>query len=68
MARNDDALARDQRGCGFRAEDIYGSEFRGLIEVHHTRPLFMSGLQLASAVVARVPLTVMATQPQNLHT
>jgi predicted HNH restriction endonuclease len=29
-------------GCGFLSEDIYGMEFRGLIEIHHARPLFMT--------------------------
>jgi predicted HNH restriction endonuclease len=32
-------------GCGFRAEDVYGDEFRGLIEIHHARPLFVTGFR-----------------------
>jgi len=47
------------RGCGFRAEETYGDGFRGLIEIHHTRPLFMSGLQksdLLRALSFLVPL------------
>jgi predicted HNH restriction endonuclease len=29
-------------GCGFRAEEIYGADARGLIEIHHTKPLYLS--------------------------
>ncbi len=29
------------RGCGFIAENVYGPEARGLIEIHHLKPLFM---------------------------
>ena len=28
-------------GCGFRAEQIYGPSARGLIEIHHTKPLYL---------------------------
>jgi len=31
------------RACGFRAEDVYGPDSKGLIEIHHLRPLFLSG-------------------------
>jgi predicted HNH restriction endonuclease len=46
-------------GCGFRAEDVYGDEFRGLIEIHHTRPLFMTGfrkIDREAAIEQLVPL------------
>ncbi len=29
-------------GCSFRAEQIYGPSAKGLIEIHHTRPLYLS--------------------------
>lgn len=29
-------------GCGFRAEEVYGEKARGIIEMHHTEPLFLS--------------------------
>jgi predicted HNH restriction endonuclease len=47
------------KGCEFRAEETYGLDYRGLIEIHHTRPLFMSGLQKADiqrAISHLVPL------------
>jgi predicted HNH restriction endonuclease len=28
-------------GCGFRAEATYGTSTRGMIEIHHTRPLYL---------------------------
>jgi hypothetical protein len=49
------------RGCDFRAEDIYGADFQGLIELHHIRPLqldFGEGrkLALSKAILGVVPL------------
>jgi predicted HNH restriction endonuclease len=32
-------------GCGFRAEAIYGPTCLGLIEIHHTEPIFLSAGQ-----------------------
>jgi predicted HNH restriction endonuclease len=29
-------------GCGFRAEQVYGLSVRGLIEIHHTKPLYLA--------------------------
>lgn len=29
-------------GCGFRAEQVYGPSVRGLIEIHHTKPLYLA--------------------------
>jgi len=29
-------------GCDFRAEKIYGPDAKGLIEIHHTKPLYLS--------------------------
>jgi predicted HNH restriction endonuclease len=39
-------------GCGFRAEDKYGPTAIGLIEIHHLRPLFLTGKSRASIDVA----------------
>jgi hypothetical protein len=30
-------------GCGFRAEAAYGPDTLGMIEIHHTKPLFLRG-------------------------
>jgi predicted HNH restriction endonuclease len=30
-------------GCGFRAEAAYGPDAQGMIEIHHTKPLFLRG-------------------------
>lgn len=35
------------KGCGFRSEAIYGGDAKGLIEIHHTRPLSVQGGQAA---------------------
>jgi len=37
-------------GCGFRAEKIYGPNALGLIEIHHTEPLFLAGRKLRSSI------------------
>lgn len=29
-------------GCDFRAEKVYGPDAKGLIEIHHTKPLYLS--------------------------
>jgi predicted HNH restriction endonuclease len=47
--------------CGFRAEAVYGDEVKGLIEIHHTEPLFLSKgkiqrSSLISALQKVVPL------------
>ncbi len=46
-------------GCGFRAESVYGGAYKGMIEIHHKRPLFLNsgltrikGLQAALKEVA----------------
>jgi predicted HNH restriction endonuclease len=39
-------------GCGFRAERQYGPSTLGLIEIHHTRPLFLTGKLQETIVVA----------------
>lgn len=36
-------------GCGFRSEKAYGSDVVGLIEIHHTKPLFL-GRKLRSSI------------------
>jgi len=39
------------KGCGFIAEDFYGVEARGLIEIHHRKPLFLhEGSQLRTSL------------------
>jgi predicted HNH restriction endonuclease len=48
-------------GCGFRAEAVYGPNIRGMIEIHHTQPLFLrSGVgwraAIATALTEVVPL------------
>jgi hypothetical protein len=30
-------------GCGFRAESAYGPDAQGMIDIHHTKPLFLRG-------------------------
>jgi predicted HNH restriction endonuclease len=37
-------------GCGFRAEKIYGQDALGLIEIHHTEPLYLTGQKLRSTI------------------
>lgn len=47
------------QGCGFRAEDVYGGDLRGLIEIHHARPLFMTGFRRIdrdTAIEQMIPL------------
>ena len=40
-------------GCGFRAESLYGPDSRGMIEIHHTRPLYLrSGVGWRTAMAA----------------
>ena len=39
-------------GCGFRAEKIYGPNTLGLIEIHHTQPLFLTGKKLRRSIQA----------------
>jgi hypothetical protein len=48
-------------GCGFRSEKAYGPDIRGMIEIHHTEPLFLrSGVgwraAIADALERVVPL------------
>jgi len=31
------------KACGFRSEEVYGPDSKGLIEIHHLRPLFLTG-------------------------
>jgi predicted HNH restriction endonuclease len=43
-------------GCGFRAEVTYGPDTQGMIEIHHTKPLFLRtgmGLRTSLAVALR---------------
>jgi predicted HNH restriction endonuclease len=49
------------KACDFRAEEVYGPESKGLIEIHHRRPLFLNeGMgrraSLQSAVEGVIPL------------
>jgi predicted HNH restriction endonuclease len=38
-------------GCGLNAENVYGAGARGLIEIHHLKPLFLrKGWQVRSSV------------------
>jgi predicted HNH restriction endonuclease len=39
-------------GCGFRAEKIYGANTLGLIEIHHTQPLYLAGKKLRRSIEA----------------
>jgi predicted HNH restriction endonuclease len=55
--REDGSIQRE--GCEFRAEDVYGDEFCGLIEIHHARPLFMTGfrkIDKEAAIAQLIPL------------
>ncbi len=49
------------KACDFRAEEVYGPESKGLIEIHHRRPLFLNeGIgrraSIQSALEGVVPL------------
>ena len=37
-------------GCGFRAEKIYGADAIGLIEIHHTKPLYLNEEKIQMAI------------------
>lgn len=37
-------------GCGFRAEEVYGPGARGLVEIHHTKPLYLSAGKIEMAI------------------
>ena len=39
-------------GCGFRAEKVYGQSALGLIEIHHTEPLYLAGQKLRATIDA----------------
>ena len=39
------------KACEMRAEDVYGPEGRGLIEIHHIRPLYLQAGQRLSASI-----------------
>ncbi len=44
-------------GCGFRAETAYGPDMQGMIEIHHTEPLFLrSGVAWRVAVAEALRL------------
>ena len=46
-------------GCGFRAERTYGLDNRGMIEIHHTQPLFLrSGVGWRMAIADALGLVV----------
>lgn len=52
-------------GCGFRAENVYGADARGLIEIHHTRPLFLTPGKLRLTIA--VALNNVAPLCPNCH-
>ena len=52
-------------GCGFRAENVYGPEAVGLIEIHHTRPLFLNPGKLRIAIT--LALNSVAPLCPNCH-
>jgi hypothetical protein len=48
-------------GCGFRAEERYGPDHTGIIDIHHTQPIFLSAgtsrkIAIADALNHVVPL------------
>ena len=46
-------------GCGFRSEKAYGPDTRGMIEIHHTEPLFLrSGVGWRAAIADALALVV----------
>jgi hypothetical protein len=46
-------------GCGFRAERTYGPHTRGMIEIHHTEPLFIrSGVGWRTAIADALGLVI----------
>ena len=46
-------------GCGFRSEIAYGPDHRGMIEIHHTEPLFLrSGVGWRTAIADALELVV----------
>jgi hypothetical protein len=52
--------------CGFRAELHYGPNTRGMIEIHHTRPLFLrAGVGLRTSIAAA--LSYVAPLCPNCH-
>ena len=53
-------------GCSFRAEAIYGPAFLGLIEIHHTEPIFLSA-ERPRKVVLEDALTKVAPLCPNCH-
>jgi predicted HNH restriction endonuclease len=54
------------RGCGFVAENVYGAPVRGLIEIHHLKPLYVhKGVPWRASV--RDALQYMAPLCPNCH-
>jgi predicted HNH restriction endonuclease len=53
-------------GCGFRAEAKYGPSLLGLIEIHHTEPIFLSA-GLARKVAIEEALTRVVSLCPNCH-
>jgi predicted HNH restriction endonuclease len=45
-------------GCGFRAEAVYGPDFRGLIEIHHIRPISLSAGSVRTSATAALQYVV----------
>jgi len=54
------------KACGFRAELIYGPDRKGLIEIHHLQPLFLSG-GASRGISIRVALRDVAPLCPNCH-
>ncbi|WP_143514700.1 HNH endonuclease [Primorskyibacter flagellatus] len=56
-SKADDTI--DCRGCGFEGSNVYGNTGKGLIEIHHKKPISTSGvskIDLRKAVKNVVPL------------
>ena len=54
------------KACGFRAESIYGPDSKGLIEIHHLEPLFLSG-GLARSISIQTALKKVAPLCPTCH-
>ncbi len=54
------------KGCGFRAEAVYGPDGKGLIEIHHLEPLFL-GKGVARRVSIQTALARVTPLCPNCH-
>lgn len=54
------------KACGFRGEAAYGPDGKGLIEIHHVEPLFLSG-GIARRVSIKTALTKVAPLCPTCH-